>query len=79
MKPDLSEIFLHYDDNSQMLNLTDKLVTKLSFERHPDRINQVIKTSGTIGYRLESSTFRRGPVRHDSGRNRLKRYESSER
>ena len=46
MSSDLSEnqIFLHYDDNSQLLNLTDKLVTKLSFGiKNPDRINQVIK------------------------------------
>ena len=46
MSSDLSEnqIFLHYDDNSQLLNLTDKLVTKLSFGiKNPDRIDQVIK------------------------------------
>lgn len=46
MSSDLSEnqIFLHYDDNSQLLNLTDKLVTKLSFGiKNPDRLNQVIK------------------------------------
>ena len=46
MPSDLSEnqIFLHYDDNSQLLNLTDKLVTKLSFGiKNPDRIDQVIK------------------------------------
>ena len=46
MSSDLSEnqIFLHYDDNSQLLNLNDKLVTKLSFGiKNPDRINQVIK------------------------------------
>ena len=64
MSSDLSEnqIFLHYNDNSQLLNLTDKLVTKLSFGiKNPDRINQVIKQVEQIGYRLESSTFRRGP------------------
>ena len=46
MSSDLSEnqIFLHYDDASQLLDLTDKLVTKLSFGiKNPDRINQVIK------------------------------------
>ena len=46
MSSDLSEnqIFLHYDDNSQLLNLTDKLVTKLSFGiKNPDIIDQVIK------------------------------------
>ncbi|MDU1740589.1 MAG: glutamine amidotransferase, partial [Streptococcus lutetiensis] len=45
MSSDLSEnqIFLHYDDASQLLDLTDKLVTKLSFGiKNPDRINQVI-------------------------------------
>ena len=44
MSSDLSEnqIFLHYDDASQLLDLTDKLVTKLSFGiKNPDRINQV--------------------------------------
>ena len=46
MSSDLSEnqVFLHYEDSSQLLNLTDKLVTKLSFGiKNPDRINQVIK------------------------------------
>ncbi len=46
MSSDLSEnqVFLHYEDASQLLNLTDKLVTKLSFGiKNPDRIDQVIK------------------------------------
>ena len=46
MSSDLSEnqVFLHYEDSSQLLNLTDKLVTKLSFGiKNPDRIDQVIK------------------------------------
>ena len=46
MSSDLSEnqVFLHYEDSSQLLNLTDKLVTKLSFGiKNPDIIDQVIK------------------------------------
>ena len=46
MSSDLSEnqVFLHYEDASQLLNLTDKLVTKLSFGiKNSDRIDQVIK------------------------------------
>lgn len=46
MSSDLSEnqVFLYYEDSSQLLNLTDKLVTKLSFGiKNPDRIDQVIK------------------------------------